>query len=329
MEFKHVSVLLYETINALVHPEFHVKRNQFRECLTGKFTKSGLYVDGTFGRGGHSRYLLSLLDKNSKLVVFDKDPMAIEAAESLKKEDGRVLVVHGAFSTMSDVLSDFGITKVDGITMDLGISSPQIDDGTRGFSFMRDGPLDMRMDNSKGLTAAEWLASADVELIAKVIKEYGEERFAFQIAKAIASRREHNPIRTTHELAELIAANVRTREKGQHLATRTFQAIRIYINEELEELSRSLTSAIELLKVGGRLSVISFHSLEDRIVKQFIAKESNPASEFARLPIREVDMPKGNLKSLGKLTATEDEILKNPRSRSAILRVAERIEGQR
>lgn len=327
MEFGHVTVLLYETINALVHPEFHNKNSFFRGSLEGKFKTSGVFVDGTFGRGGHSRYLLSLLDRDSKLFVFDKDPQAIEAAKQLKEEDERVEVVHGAFSSMQKSLSDFGIQKVDGITMDLGISSPQIDDGTRGFSFMRDGPLDMRMDNSKGQTAAEWINSADVELLAEVIKEYGEERFALKIAKAIASRRESNPIRTTHELAELVSANVRTREKGQHPATRTFQAIRIYINEELEELSRSLATAIDLLKVGGRLSVISFHSLEDRIVKQFIAKESNPASEFARLPIREIDMPKGSLKSLGKLTATEAEIASNPRSRSAILRVAERTDN--
>ncbi|AEP37032.1 16S rRNA (cytosine(1402)-N(4))-methyltransferase RsmH [Taylorella asinigenitalis] len=327
MEFGHVTVLLYETINALVHPEFHNKNSLFRGSLEGKFKTSGVFVDGTFGRGGHSRYLLSLLGRDSKLFVFDRDPQAIEAAKQLKEEDERVEVVHGAFSSMQKSLSDFGIQKVDGITMDLGISSPQIDDGTRGFSFMRDGPLDMRMDNSKGQTAAEWINSADVELLAKVIKEYGEERFALKIAKAIASRRESNPIRTTHELAELVSANVRTREKGQHPATRTFQAIRIYINEELEELSRSLATAIDLLKVGGRLSVISFHSLEDRIVKQFIAKESNPASEFARLPIREIDMPKGSLKSLGKLTATEAEIASNPRSRSAILRVAERTDN--
>lgn len=323
--FTHTTVLLHATVNALVHPDFSVKAPWIHEAIESQKAQ-GIYVDGTFGRGGHSRYLLSQLAPDSQLFVFDKDPLAIEEALRLQKEDARVHVIHGGFSTMKEELNARGISHVQGIMLDLGISSPQIDDASRGFSFMREGPLDMRMDTTRGMTAEEWLATAEVEHIKEVIKNYGEERFAFQIAKAIESRRKSSPLRTTLELAELVASVVRTREKGQHPATRTFQAIRIYLNEELEELSRTLSSILDLLAPEGRMAVISFHSLEDRRVKQFIAHAANPAAELARLPLRESEMPQPLLKNLGKTTATKEEVVANPRSRSAILRVAQRTE---
>src|SRR5690606_27748306 len=238
---------------------------------------SGVFVDGTFGRGGHSRLLLSRLSHDARLVVFDKDPEAIAVAHALQREDDRVLVVHSSFSELPGQLSRLGVEAVDGVMFDLGISSPQIDDAGRGFSFMREGPLDMRMDTSSGMTAAQWLAEADVEDLKEVIAKYGEERFAFQIAKAVVARRESRPLRTTLDLAELVASVVRTREKGQHPATRSFQAIRIYINQELEELARALAAILKILAPGGRMAVISFHSLEDRMVKQFIAAAAKPA----------------------------------------------------
>src|SRR5690606_38754146 len=270
MEFTHRPVLLEPTVNALVDPGFDAKSRVFSS--EGAVERpDGVYVDGTFGRGGHSRLLLSRLGPDARLVVFDKDPVAIRAATELQAEDGRVRVVHGGFASMLEELGALGLAQVDGIMLDLGVSSPQIDDAERGFSFMREGPLDMRMDTSCGVTAAQWLAEASVEEIKEVIAKYGEERFAFQIAKAIVGRRESRPLRTTLDLAELVAGVVRTREKGQHPATRTFQALRIHINEELEELARALAAALRLLAPGGRLAVISFHSLEDRMVKQCIA----------------------------------------------------------
>ncbi|NOL49243.1 16S rRNA (cytosine(1402)-N(4))-methyltransferase RsmH [Pelistega europaea] len=323
--FTHTTVLRYATVNALVSPDFNAKASWIHEPLESVQAK-GIYVDGTFGRGGHSRYLLSQLAPDAQLFVIDKDPLAIQEAERLQAEDSRCHVIHGGFSTMKAELSARGITQVQGILLDLGISSPQIDDASRGFSFMRDGPLDMRMDTTRGVTAAEWLATADVEQIKEVIRNYGEERFAFQIAKAIASRRESSPLRTTLELAELVSTVVRTREKGQHPATRTFQAIRIFLNEELEELSRTLSSVLSLLAPQGRMAVISFHSLEDRRVKQFIAGAANPAAELAKLPLRESELPQPLLKNLGKVVATKEEVAANPRARSAILRVAQRTE---
>lgn len=322
-EFTHTTVLLHSTVNALVQREFNAKAKWIHEAMPSAQAK-GVYIDGTFGRGGHSRYLLSQLAPDAVLYVFDKDPLAIESAKQLQAVDARVRIVHGGFSTMAQELGERGIEQVQGIMLDLGISSPQIDDASRGFSFMREGPLDMRMDTTRGMTAEEWLATADVNQMKEVIKDYGEERFAFQIAKAIESRRKSSPLRTTLELAELVAATVRTREKGQHPATRTFQAIRIHLNQELEELSRTLTSVLGLLAPEGRMAVISFHSLEDRMVKQCIAKASRPGEEFARMPLRESEMPQPLLKNLGKVTALPAEVSQNTRSRSAILRVAER-----
>ncbi|NYT81247.1 16S rRNA (cytosine(1402)-N(4))-methyltransferase RsmH [Alcaligenaceae bacterium] len=324
MAFSHRSVLLQPTVQALVDPDFGVRGKGGKAVDAEHAPAKGIYVDGTFGRGGHSRYLLSQLDPQSTLVVFDKDPEAIEAARALQQEDDRVVVVHGGFGSMPDALADLGIEQVQGVMLDLGISSPQIDDARRGFSFMREGPLDMRMDTSRGPTAAEWLAEVSVEELKEVIAKYGEERFAFQIAKAVVARRESRPLRTTLDLAELIAGVVRTREKGQHPATRSFQAIRIHINQELEELALALAAVLKVLAPGGRLAVISFHSLEDRMVKQCIAAAARPAAAHARLPILEKDMPQPILRSLGRILPTDDESQDNVRARSAVLRVAER-----
>ncbi|MGG4606107.1 16S rRNA (cytosine(1402)-N(4))-methyltransferase RsmH [Paenalcaligenes sp. Me131] len=321
MELQHRSVLLEPTVAALVNPVFMARRPEYRPEPT---FRSGVFVDATFGRGGHSRELLRHVDANSRLFVIDKDPEAIAIANALAAEDARVRVIHAGFESMVDALREHGVQSVDGVMMDLGVSSPQLDDAERGFSFMRNGPLDMRMDNSKGPTAAQWLAEAEVDEIKEVIADYGEERFAFQIAKAITSRRESSPLRTTHDLAELVASVVRSREKGHHPATRTFQAVRIYLNRELEELAHALPLILELLNPGGRLAVISFHSLEDRLVKQFMAAASKPAMVHSRLPIAEKDMPQPWLQSLGRVLPDETEIQYNVRARSAVLRVAER-----
>ncbi len=328
MEFEHRPVLLEPTVDALLQADFggrgaSRKRSQDAAAAEGR-RAGGVFVDGTFGRGGHSRELLRRLGPQARLVVFDKDPQAIAVAQALAAADGRVQVVHGGFATMAEELTARGIDRIDGVMLDLGVSSPQIDDAGRGFSFMREGPLDMRMDTSRGPTVADWLAQASVEEMREVIADYGEERFAFQVAKAIAARRATRPLRTTLELAECVASAVRTREKGQHPATRTFQALRIYINRELEELARALASAIELLAPGGRLAVISFHSLEDRMVKQCIAAAARPAAAHPRLPLRESELPQPILQSLGKVVADDDEVAGNARSRSAILRAAER-----
>ncbi len=323
MEFTHRPVLLEPTVNALIEPAFGKKRFTGQDNNSAS-RLSGVFVDGTFGRGGHSKLLLSRLNPDARLVVFDKDPQAIQAARELQSQDGRVQVVHGGYASMKHELQAMGVTQVDGVMLDLGISSPQIDDPERGFSFMREGPLDMRMDTSRGPTVAQWLAEASVDDITEVIAKYGEERFAFKIAKAIASRRESGPLRTTLDLAELVASVVRTREKGQHPATRTFQALRIYINRELEELAYTLTSVLETLAPGGRLAVISFHSLEDRMVKQCIAAAARPAAAHARMPILEKDLPQPVLLSLGRVLPSDDEIAQNQRARSAVLRVAER-----
>ncbi|WP_237174076.1 16S rRNA (cytosine(1402)-N(4))-methyltransferase RsmH [Paracandidimonas lactea] len=332
MSFVHRSVLLEPTVNALVDPGFgrkHGTRGQVvsaSEPLVDEARRNGVFVDGTFGRGGHSRLLLSKLGPQARLVVFDKDPQAIEVAHQLAAQDSRVAVVHSGFAEMAERLADLGIASVNGVMLDLGVSSPQIDDASRGFSFMREGPLDMRMDTSSGMTAAQWLAEVSVEELREVIAHYGEERFAFQIAKAVVARRESRPLRTTLDLAELIAGVVRTREKGQHPATRSFQAIRIYLNQELEELARALKAILTLLAPGGRFAVISFHSLEDRMVKQCIAAAARPAAAHARLPIPEKDMPQPILRSLGRVLASADEARDNVRARSAVLRVAERTD---
>lgn len=326
MEFSHRSVLLEPAVNALVDREFGVKGKRGMVGAAPGALAEGVYVDGTFGRGGHSRLLLTRLARDARLVVFDKDPEAIAVAKDLQREDDRVVVVHGGFGSMPEQLQKLGIDEVNGVMLDLGISSPQIDDASRGFSFMREGPLDMRMDTSSGLTAAQWLAEVSVEELKEVIANYGEERFAFKIAKAVIARRESRPLRTTFDLAELVASVVRTREKGQHPATRTFQAIRIYLNQELEELALALAAVLKVLAPGGRLAVISFHSLEDRMVKQCIAAAARPAAMHARLPIREKDMPQPILTSLGRVLPTEEEAKDNVRARSAVLRVAERTD---
>ncbi|ARP89577.1 16S rRNA (cytosine(1402)-N(4))-methyltransferase [Bordetella genomosp. 9] len=327
MELEHRPVLLAPTVDALLLPRFGSRKAAGRsgdDADDAARRLDGVYVDGTFGRGGHSGALLSRLSAKGRLVVFDKDPSAIAVARRLAAADARVTVVHDGFASMPEALRDLGLDKVDGVMLDLGVSSPQIDDAGRGFSFMREGPLDMRMDTTRGLTAAEWLAQASVEEMREVIAEYGEERFAFQIAKTIAARRATGPLRTTLELAELVAGAVRTREKGQHPATRTFQALRIYLNRELEELARALAATLDLLAPTGRLAVISFHSLEDRMVKQFIAAAAKPGAAQARLPLRESEMPQPLLRSLGRVLADPEETSANPRARSAVLRVAER-----
>lgn len=301
----HITVMLNEAVQALA------------------IRSDGVYVDGTFGRGGHSRLILSQLGEGGRLWVFDKDPRAIAAAQELAKSDARVQVVHDSFKTMSAHLAK---SSVDGVLLDLGVSSPQIDEAERGFSFRQDGPLDMRMDNSRGQTAAQWLETVDEVELARVIREYGEERFAKPIAKAIVARRVQKPFVTTLDLANVVAAQVKSFEKGQHPATRTFQAIRIAVNDELGDLSETLTAILALLKPKGRMAVISFHSLEDRPVKQFIAQHSRHQADWARLPLTDAQLPKLALTDLGRQKPSENEIVHNPRSRSAILRVAEKNE---
>lgn len=323
--FTHRPVLLEPTVESLVLPAYGKRVAKSVDIEAERLARmSGLYVDATFGRGGHSKALLARLGPDARLVVFDKDPQAIEVAQQLAQEDARVTVVHEGFGDMLEALAALGIDAVDGVMLDLGVSSPQIDDAERGFSFMRDGPLDMRMDTTRGETAAQWLARASIEDMQEVIVRYGEERFAFQIATAIAARRATRPLLTTLELAELVSSTVRTREKGQHPATRTFQALRIYINRELEELESALQAALTLLKTGGRMAVISFHSLEDRIVKQFITAASRPEAAYARLPLRESEMPQPVLLALARVLPTDTEVKENTRCRSAVLRVAER-----
>ncbi|MBV6273593.1 16S rRNA (cytosine(1402)-N(4))-methyltransferase RsmH [Alcaligenaceae bacterium CGII-47] len=326
MAFVHRTVLLEPAIDALLNPDFGRKYPAVTVSPGEQSRRRGIYVDGTFGRGGHSRRLLQELESEGRLIVFDKDPQAIEAAMVLQGTDARVQVVHDGFASMASHLLAMGIDQVDGVLLDLGVSSPQIDDADRGFSFMRAGPLDMRMDTSRGLTAAQWLAQASVEELKEVIERYGEERFAFKIAKTIVAGRESRPLNTTLELAELVASVVRTREKGQHPATRTFQAIRIYLNEELQELARALPAILGMLRTGGRLAVISFHSLEDRMVKQCLAAAARPGQAQARLPIMEKDMPKPFVRVLGRVLPDQTEVRDNVRARSAVLRVAERTD---
>lgn len=307
---RHITVLLNEAVDALV------------------IRSDGIYVDGTFGRGGHSRLILSKLGANGRLIVFDKDPQAIAAARDLALQDNRLSVIHNGFASFHASLKELGITGIDGALFDLGISSPQIDDASRGFSFRFDAPLDMRMDTTRGLSAAQWLAGADENEIHEVIKNYGEERFSRQIARAIVSQREEQPVDTTGKLAKLVAQTVRTRERGQDPATRTFQAIRIFINRELEEIEAVLPQAVMQLNKGGRLAVIAFHSLEDRIVKQFIKQHSTHAPLPKWAAIREADLPLPPLKAIGKaIKPSKEEIESNPRSRSAVLRIAERTGG--
>jgi 16S rRNA (cytosine1402-N4)-methyltransferase len=296
--WQHTTVLLNEAIEALV-------------------TKpDGTYVDATFGRGGHSRLILSQLDASGRLIAFDKDPEAVAAAHAI--DDSRFEIRHQGFPALGELEAG----SVTGVLMDLGISSPQIDNPARGFSFRFDGPLDMRMDTTRGQSAADWLATASVEQMTEVIRDYGEERFAGQVAKAIAARRqERGPLATTAELAQLVAGAVKTREQGQDPATRTFQALRIFVNAELEELQQALEASLKVLQPHGRLVVIAFHSLEDRIVKQFIAKHSKEEVD-RRAPFAAPKPMK--LKALERVKPTAAEVQGNPRSRSAIMRVAER-----
>ncbi len=305
MTYSHRPVLLDEAVSALL----------------GEVPKQkALYLDGTFGRGGHSRQILQQMSPSSRLIACDKDPQAI--AEASLITDQRFQIVHSSFAKMS---SEIAANTLDGILLDLGISSPQIDQAERGFSFRMDGPLDMRMNYQEGQSAQEWLATADEKNIAKVIKDYGEERFAVSIAKAIVASREQGiTLRTTRQLASLVASVVRTRERDQDPATRTFQAIRIYINQELRDLEEGLKMALHLLKPEGRLVVISFHSLEDRLVKQFM--QHNSRVEIPRgIALREADIPKSPLKILSRSKPSSAEITQNPRARSAVMRVAEKM----
>ena len=300
----HISVLLHETVDAML-----ADRN------------TGIYVDATFGRGGHTRLLLSKLDAQARVYAFDKDPQALAVAAELTEQDSRFQIIHASFADMQQALNDLGVTQVDGVMADLGVSSPQLDQAERGFSFMKDGPLDMRMDNSQGPTAAEWLVDIEEEALANVIFQYGEERYSRRIAKAI---KQAGYIETTAQLAEIVKVAHPKWEKNKHAATRTFQAIRIAINKELEDIENFLPKAVEVLKPEGRLAVISFHSLEDRLIKQFIQKESSlPEDSGWGLPQQQQDTRR--LKKISRVRASDEEVKANPRSRSAWLRVAERL----
>ena len=305
---EHITVLLHEAVAGLaIKPD-------------------GVYVDGTFGRGGHSRLILQHLGPQGRLIAIDRDPQAI--AEAAKIQDPRFETVHGPFSGIASYLDERGLLgKVDGFLLDLGVSSPQLDDAERGFSFMKDGPLDMRMDPTSGQSAAQWLAKADVDDIAWVLKTFGVERFAKKIARAIVHDRVTEPYVRTRQLAEMIARVNPSKEKGKHAATRSFQAIRIYINSELDEIETALNGALAVLAPQGRLSVISFHSLEDRLVKHFIRKhEKGPEVPYG-IPLTEAQLAGGRkLKSVGKaLKPSDNEVAENSRSRSSVLRVAERL----
>lgn len=300
----HISVLLHETVDAVL-----ADRN------------TGIYVDATFGRGGHTRLLLSKLDAQARVYAFDKDPQALAVAAELAQQDSRFQIIHASFADMQQALNDLGVMQVDGVMADLGVSSPQLDQAERGFSFMKDGPLDMRMDNSQGPTAAEWLVDIEEEALANVIFQYGEERYSRRIAKAI---KQAGYIETTAQLAEIVKVAHPKWEKNKHAATRTFQAIRIAINKELEDIKNFLPQAVEVLKPEGRLAVISFHSLEDRLIKQFIQKESSlPEDSGWGLPQQQQDTRR--LKKILRVRASDEEVKANPRSRSAWLRVAERL----
>lgn len=311
---EHSTVLLHETVDGLALKE------------------NGIYIDGTFGRGGHSRLILSKLSANGKLIAIDRDPKAV--AEAQKIQDPRFQIEHNTFSEILSICEKRGLVgKIDGILLDLGVSSPQLDDAARGFSFMKDGPLDMRMDDSKGISAAEWLQQVSEQDLAWVLKTFGEERFAKKIAKAIvdynksAVQNGNEFLTRTLQLAELIAHTVPFKDKHKHPATRSFQAIRIFINAELDELEKVLQSALTVLAPAGRLSVISFHSLEDRMVKHFMCKQSQGREIPKGLPLREDQIQRNQtLKVIGKaIMPTDAEIAQNPRARSAVLRVAERL----
>jgi 16S rRNA (cytosine1402-N4)-methyltransferase len=308
-EFSHLSVLLQESIDGLaIKPD-------------------GIYMDATFGRGGHSKHILNALSESGRLIAIDRDPTAIEAAQAFAS-DSRFSIHHSAFSELQTVAEELGLVgKIDGILMDLGVSSPQLDDAERGFSFMRKGPLDMRMDTSKGISAAQWLATAEEQDITQVIKEFGEEKFGKRIAHAIVNTRQVTPITDTLQLAKIIDEAVPVKDKFKHPATRSFQAIRIYINSELDEIKTGLKAALNTLAPTGRLAVISFHSLEDRLSKRFIREQSRGLQVPAGLPIMqaEIDSAKA-MKPIGKaIKPSADELQHNVRARSSVLRVAEKL----
>ena len=304
----HKPVLLEETLTALnIKPD-------------------GCYVDGTFGRGGHSQEIIKQLGENGKLLAFDKDPQAIATANTIAANDDRLHVKQGSFTQLKQTVEELGWQgKVDGIFLDLGVSSPQLDDAERGFSFRFDGPLDMRMDPDHGMSASQWLASAEERDIMMVLFDYGEEKFARRIAKAIVEAREEQPINTTKRLASIVAAANPSRERNKDPSTRTFQAIRIFINQELEDLKTCLSQAVDILAPGGRLVVISFHSLEDRIVKRFIREQCKGDDYPLDLPVMHAQLNQ-NMKMIGKaIKAGRNELDENPRARSAVMRIAEKL----
>jgi len=308
--FSHIPVLGTEAVTALA------------------LKQDGIYLDATFGRGGYSRQILRQLGAKGRLLAFDRDPAAINYGKTI--EDARLILSHRPFSELSEGAAAAGFEAedaFDGIVFDLGISSPQVDDGSRGFSFRHDGPLDMRMDSTRGETAGEWLARADLGEITEVLKNYGNERFARRIAEKIVATRAERPLVSTGQLATLVRSVVRSYEPGQDPATRTFQGIRIHINQELQEIRLALPQALALLKTGGRLAVVAFHSLEDRLVKNFMREEANPAANIpSHLPIHSRDLPSPRLKLIGRaVRPSEAEVRSNPRSRSATLRVAEKV----
>ena len=306
----HISVLLTEAVDGLnINPD-------------------GCYIDCTFGRGGHSSLILSSLSDKGRLIAIDRDPTAIAAAEKFKSDD-RFTIEHQGFAHLADIAEKHQlIDKVDGILLDLGVSSPQLDEAERGFSFMNDGPLDMRMDTTRGQTAAQWLAVADVEDITWVLRTFGEEKHAWRIANAIVDARDETPFTRTSQLAKLIKTTAPQREIKKHPATRSFQAIRMYINSELEQIEKALAASLNVLAEGGRLVVISFHSLEDRLVKQFMKKHSQAKQVPRGLPVSEEELNKGKkLQLIGrKLKPSKTEVAENVRSRSSVLRVAQRLE---
>jgi 16S rRNA (cytosine1402-N4)-methyltransferase len=305
---QHLPVLLNETIDALA------------------IQADGLYIDGTFGRGGHSRAILAKLSTEGRLLGLDRDPAAIQAGEALAQQDPRFAIEHCTFSEIATAAqSRLWQNRIAGILLDIGVSSPQLDEAERGFSFSKDGPLDMRMNPEAGISAAEWLATAEMNEIAHVLKTLGEERYSKRIARAIVESRDENPIETTKQLADLVDKASPSKEKFKHPATRTFQAIRIFINNELEELTQALESALEVLAVGGRLVVISFHSLEDRIVKRFFRDQARGDDLPSHFPIT-ADQLNQRVKIIGKaVRASEAELAENPRARSAVLRVVEKL----
>lgn len=305
---EHIPVLGEEAVNALA------------------IQRDSIYVDATFGRGGHARRILAQLGKKGKLYAFDKDPEAVAAGKQLEQQDQRFTIIHAGFVTMRQELAQKGVEKIAGVLFDFGLSSLQLDNASRGFSFRLEAPLDMRMDNSQGLSAKEWLQTVEEEELAKVICDFGEERYFKRVAHAIVSYRQQKPIETTKELASVISKVVKVKERGLHPATRTFQAIRIKINQELKEIECVLPEVLDLLSPNGRLVSIAFHSLEDRIVKRFLQENSKPISLPKWVMMKESELGLSPLKILGHpVKASSEEVALNPRARSAIMRVAEKV----